>query len=322
MKPADIARKWRLKHPDLPTLKLARMMFASDPEYFKDIEAARVSLRWIEGKRGKSKIKDQTLVKKEARPYNPYNLPESDETSYEPFILKHKKVAVFSDIHAPYHNIEALSKAIETAKLENVDACLINGDLFDFHGLSRFNRDPKKKNFAQELEIGSNIILTIEKILGAPVYLKIGNHEDRYQHYLWMKVGELVGVEDFELKNLLAKRCRVTVIDDKRIIKLGDLNCVHGHEFGGSVFSPVNIARGFYLRAKASTIGGHHHRTSEHTEQDINGRIVTTWSVGCLSELHPMYLPINSWNHGFAIVEVDKNDFHVRNYRIFKGKVL
>lgn len=321
----EVVTKWRLKYPDMPTLKLARLIYNEDGVYFKDVEAVRDVLRYIEGKKGsrdRKKAKTLSTFKTAERPRNPYSLPASDETVFEPFILNHKKVAIFSDIHAPYHNIDALSKAIEVAKLEKVDACLINGDLFDFHGLSRFNRDPKKKNFASELQIGSEIILVIEKILQCPVYLKIGNHEDRYQHFLWMKAGELSGVEDFELKNLLAKRCRVTVIDDKRIIKLGDLNCVHGHEFGGSVFSPVNIARGFYLRAKASTIGGHHHRSSEHTEQDINGRIVTTWSVGCLSELHPMYLPINSWNHGFAIVDVDGDDFHVRNYRIYKGKVL
>jgi formylmethanofuran dehydrogenase subunit A len=35
-------------------------------------------------------------------------------------------------------------------------------------------------------------------------------------------------------------------------------------------------------------------------------------------------MPINSWNWGFAIVELDENgtDFQVHNKRIFKGKVL
>ena len=87
--------------------------------------------------------------------------------------------------------------------------------------------------------------------------------------------------------------------------------------------SPVNIARGLYLRAKANTICGHHHRTSEHTEMNINGKITTTWSVGCLSELHPAYMPINSWNWGFAMVTLsdDKKSFEVENKRIFNGKV-
>lgn len=285
----------------------------------------RSVVRYIEGKKGKhlrGRVEKSEFVMKEERSRNPYQLPASDETNYDPYILNYKKIGILCDIHAPYHSIDALSTAIEYCKNQKVDCALINGDLLDFHGLSRFVRDPKKKNFAQELHIGSEIIKIIGGILQCPVYLKIGNHEERYQHFLYTKASELAGVEDFELRNLLAKRCEVTVIDDKRIIKAGGLNILHGHETGTSVISPVSIARGLYLRAKASSLCGHHHRTSEHTESNINQDIVTTFSVGCLSELHPAYLPINNWNHGVAVVEVDGKNFHVTNRRIYNGKIL
>lgn len=321
----DLVRSYRSMYPDYPSLKLARIIYKEQNLLFNSVEHVRSLLRYIEGKSGeehRKRVQKSEYAIKEARPYNPYQLPESDENSYDPFIMAHKKIAILNDVHVPYHSIDALSCAIEHAANEGVDACLLNGDLFDFHGLSRFVRDPKKKNFSAELKAGSEIIKILSDTLQAPVYLKIGNHEERYQHFLWTKVNELTGVEDFELRNLLARRCEVTVIEDKRIIKMGSLNVLHGHETGSSVFSPVNIARGLYLRAKASTICGHHHRTSEHTEQDINGHIVTTFSVGCLCELHPQYLPINNWNHGMAIVEIDGDNFHVRNYRIYKGKIL
>ena len=320
-----LVRNYRIQYPNYPTLKLARIIYSENSLMFSNVEAVRSALRYVEGKSGKrlaSDVANKTLFVPTERPRNPYKLPDSDEMDYHPYVIKAKKVAILNDIHVPYHNVEALTCAIDYIKKDKVDACLINGDLFDFHGLSRFVRDPKKKNFAAELKAGSEIINILKDTLQCPVYLKIGNHEERYQHFLWMKVNELTGVEDFELKNLLARRCEVTVVEDKRIIKLGGLNVLHGHETGSSVFSPVNIARGLYLRAKASTLCGHHHRTSEHTEQDINGHIVTTFSIGCLSELHPQYLPINSWNHGFGIVELDGENFHVRNYRIYKGKVL
>ena len=138
-----------------------------------------------------------------------------------------------------------------------------------------------------------------------------------------MKAGELDGVDEFKLEEIIKSRAEgIDVISDKRIIKAGDLNIIHGHEFGGSVFSPVNIARGLFLRAKVSAMQGHNHQTSEHTESNMNGKITTTWSLGCLSELHPAYLPINKWNHGFAIVDVFGDEFEVRNKRIHKGKVL
>jgi predicted phosphodiesterase len=255
-----------------------------------------------------------------------YNIPHSDETDYTPFQLKgHKRVAIFSDIHAPYHSISAITAAIQFIKKEKIDGLLINGDHFDFHGLSKFVHDPRKRDFVGEISTGCELINVFKKEFKCSIYFKLGNHDERYQHFLWMKAGEIQGLEDFQLENIIRKRVGdITVIGDRKIIKANKLNIIHGHEFGGSVFSPVNIARGFYLRAKASTLGGHHHRTSEHTEQDINGEIVTTWSTGCLSELHPSYLPINSWNHGFAIIDLasDGREYEVRNKRIYKGKVL
>ena len=163
----------------------------------------------------------------------------------------------------------------------------------------------------------------LKKTFNAKIYFKIGNHEERYFHFLWMKAHEIVGVEEFELENIIKSRAEgIEIIKDKRIIKAGDLNIIHGHEFGGSVFSPVNIARGLFLRGKVSAMQGHNHQTSEHTESDMNGNITTTWSIGCLCELNPAYLPINRWNRGFSIVDIDGQDFDVRNKRIHKGKIL
>ena len=54
----------------------------------------------------------------------------------------------------------------------------------------------------------------------------------------------------------------------------------------------------------------------------MNGKITTTWSLGCLSELHPQYAPLNKWNNGFAIVDIDGRKFDVRNKRILNGEVL
>jgi len=322
MTKSDVAREYRDKYPDMPTLKLARIIYNKEKPLFDSVEAARIVLRYIEGKQGSSSKKYATHPYPE-RPKNPYKLPASDETSFEPFKLKHKRIAIFSDIHAPYHSVEAISAALDYCKKEKPDAVLINGDMFDFHKLSRYAKDPRKKNFAEEIAIGCEIMNIIQKTLKCKLYFKEGNHDERYTHYLWMKAGELNGVEDFSLEQIIKKRVKdVVYIGEKTIVKAGDLSILHGHEFPQSVISPVNIARGLYLRAKGSALCGHHHKTSEPTEQDINGKITTTWSVGCLSELHPQYMPINSWNHGFAIVDVCGKEFEVRNKRIWKGKVL
>lgn len=67
-----------------------------------------------------------------------------------------------------------------------------------------------------------------------------------YEHYLWMKAGELEGVDEFKLENLLHSRAKgITVIGDKRIIQAGGLNIIHGHEFGQSVFSRLILPVAF-----------------------------------------------------------------------------
>jgi predicted phosphodiesterase len=323
MSKVNIAREYREKYGwEMPTLKLARIMFNDNPLSFTNVDHARSFLRSIENKMGK---KNKHIISKEmpTRPKNPYNLPESDEAIYQPYDLKAKRLLVLSDIHIPYHNIEALTCAFDFAKGEKPDAILLNGDTLDFFGLSRFMKDPKKRSIASELAIFKDFMEILKKTFNAKIYYKMGNHCERYEHFLWMKAHELVGVEEFEIENILKARAEgIEIIKDKRIMKAGDLNIIHGHEFGGSVFSPVNIARGLFLRGKVSAMQGHNHQTSEHSESNMNGELTTTWSLGCLCELHPAYLPINKWNHGFALVDVDGQNFEVRNKRIHKGKIL
>jgi predicted phosphodiesterase len=324
MTKADIARKYREKYGwEMPTLKLARIMYEAEKMSFVDLNDARYKLRYIEGKAGKKDRNHKTIKVMDERPKNPYKLPDSDETTYEPYRIQAKRVLVLSDIHIPYHSLDALTAAFDFAKDEKPDAVLLNGDTIDFHGLSRFVKDPKARSFAYELSAFRRFFEVLSEIFQCRMYFKLGNHEERYNHFLMMKAAELDGVEEFSLENIIKARAEgIEVIGDKRIIKMGDLNVVHGHEFGGSIFSPVNIARGLFLRGKVSAMQGHNHQSSEHTETNMNREITTTWSVGCLCELHPAYLPINKWNHGFAIVDIDGDTFHVRNKRIDKGKIL
>lgn len=322
MTKTQLAYEYRQKFGwEMPSLKLARIMYNENLLLFSNVDQARTTIRSIEGKH---KSKGAKIYKQMTeRPKNPYHLPDSNEAIYEPYIINAKRLLVLSDIHIPYHSIDALTCAFDFAKKEKPDAILLNGDTLDFFSLSRFAKDPKARSFAHELQTFKEFMAILKKTFEAKIYFKLGNHEERYFHFLWMKSNELVGVDEFELENIIKARSEgIEIIKDKRIIKAGELNIIHGHEFGGSVFSPVNIARGLFLKAKVSAMQGHNHQTSEHTERDMNGRITTTFSVGCLCELSPAYLPINKWNHGFAIVDIDGQEFNVRNKRINKGEIL
>lgn len=322
MTKTDTARKYRDEHGmEMPNLKLARIMYNENNLLFKSVEDARMFLRAIEGKKKGTHVK-MTHPAPE-RPRNPYKLPDSDESTYEPFELKAKRVLLLSDVHIPYHSIEALTATFDYAKKEKPDCIVLNGDLLDFYGLSKFVKDPRKRSFPTELSIFKEFFQILKKTFNARIVFKLGNHEERYQHFLFMKAKELVGVDEFELENIIKARAEgIEIVKDKKIIKLNDLNIIHGHEFATGFFSPVNVARGLYLRGKRSAIQGHNHQSSEHTEKDMDDKITTTWSTGCLCELHPEYMPINKWNSGFALIDTDGDSYHVRNKRIYKGGIL
>jgi predicted phosphodiesterase len=323
---AELAFTYRQKYGvEMPTLKLARIMYNENKLRFVNVERCRTVLRALENKSGGYRVSDKYKIEVPERPKNPYNLPASDETIYEPYIIKgHKRVGILSDIHVPYHSIDALTLGIKYLKDIKIDALLLNGDTIDCHTLSRFIKDPKKRNFALELDTFRQLFEVLQRELSCQIYFKSGNHEIRYEHFLQQKAGELIGVQEFQFENIIKARANgIVMIADKQVMRLNSLNGIHGHEYIGGIAPPVNVARGLYLKGKVSAFQGHNHATSSHTERDMNGKLTTTYSIGCLSELHPAYMPLNKWNWGFADVELDPNgeNYEFHNHTIYKGKV-
>jgi predicted phosphodiesterase len=317
------AKEYRTKYGwEMPTLKLARIMYNENPLLFTNVENARKHLRYIEGKvvEGNGKTIHPRLPD---RPRNPYKLPESDAREYEAYDIKEDSLLILSDVHIPYHDIDALTAIFDHIQGQKIDAVLLNGDILDFYGLSRFTRDPKKRSVAEELDMLGFFYRALKEILQVPIYYKYGNHEERYDHFLWMKAAEIIGVPEFSLENVITNRMPgVKIIKDKRIVRFGHLSIIHGHEYASGIFQSVNVARGLFLKSKVSSLQGHAHQVSEHTETDMNGKITTTWSVGCLCDMHPDYAKLNKWSQGFAIAVKQGDDFSVKNYRIHKGIIL
>lgn len=328
----QIVKQYLVKYPTLPNLTLARVIYKENNLVFKDVENVRTLIRYYQGNKGKISRKSNTDMNKPPAHRannlgipNPFYLPEEENEPFEPFMLPlGKTYGVLSDIHFPYQDNKALTAALtHIQNLPKLDGIILNGDILDMYQMSRYEKDPKKRSFGGELEIGRQFLSMLKSEFDVPIYYKIGNHEERYEAFLRIKATELLGIDDFRLDTLLRFRehnCQL--IQDKQPIKAGRLNIMHGHEFGRSVFSPVNPARGYYMRAKANVLCGHNHQTSEHTEPSMEGKIVTTWSTGALCNLRPSYMPYNKWNHGFAVVHVfDDGGFNVDNIRVMDGKI-
>lgn len=321
-----LAEELASRFPDSPSLTLARRLFAENPEQISTLDSARSAIRVIRGASGKHQRKYATVPREHQKPFNPLGLPDSDEIIWEPFIIEGaQKIGVFGDVHLPYHSLSALTAYLQWLEPQNPETLLINGDLNDFHGLSRFEKNPKARNLAEERASTLQFFEVLRKMFPkARIIIKLGNHDERLEKYLNVKAPELLDLEEIEYENLFKlANYGIELVGQKRIIRAGGLSIIHGHEYPTPVIGPVNAARGLFLRAKDSALVNHHHQVSEHTESTIKGEMITCWSLGCLCELHPAYAPINKWSHGGAIVELDKDgNYEVANKRILHGKVM
>lgn len=253
------------------------------------------------------------------------SLPKSAATDKHIVEIEGKRLLCLYDVHVPYHDIKALHCAINKGVERKCDTIFLGGDCVDAYELSRFEKDKKKRSWKEEIQLTKQFFSFLRyKFPNAKIYYLYGNHDLRYQSYIRKNASALDGIEAFDFRNLFDfDRFGIIEIDPLAHAKYKGLSLVHGHEWGGTTFSPVNVARGLYMRAKASAMCGHSHQTSEHTEKDINGKIITCWSVGCLSEIRPDYSKFAKYNHGFAIIESKgKELYHVTNYRIENGQIL
>jgi predicted phosphodiesterase len=321
-----LAREAVQKFPETPSLTLAKLIHKNNPEVYRNLEAARSCIRNVRGANGRRSRKHATQTREFSKDlFNPFKLPESEALPY-PFVnLKGERFLVLSDVHMPYHDTRALTLALQKGKQFEADHVLVNGDLLDFYQLSRFDKDPRKRSFADELLAGEEFFKVLRReFKDAQITWKLGNHEERYDVYMRTKAPELLDVKGIEIESLMGiGKLNVRVVRDKLRIKLGKLTVIHGHEYPTPVIGPVNAARGLFLRAKTSALCGHHHQVSDHSETDLNGKLVKTWSTGCLCQLNPHYARLNKWSHGFALVEVDnRGHFQVQNKTVFDGEVL
>jgi predicted phosphodiesterase len=326
MTKTEIARKYRQEYGiEMPTLKLARIMYGKEKLTFKDVEQCRTFLRAIEGKAWGSRVKN--ALKVEERPRNPYNLPESYQEKREPLRLPLtcNNILLISDLHIPYHDIDAVTIALEYGVREQVNTIVINGDMLDFCRISRFETDFSKRSVKQEFDSAKNFLRVLRQVFpSAEIYWIKGNHDQRYEKYLFQKASEIWDDPYFKLEERLRlNEERVHLVDDKILVKAGKLAITHGHHIFKGIFTPVSPARGAYMKAKQSVIVGHLHRPSHHPESDMEGNINAAWSTGCMCQLKMDYSPLISNSlHGFAHIILEKNgDFTVKNFSIIKGKL-
>ena len=227
-----------------------------------------------------------------------------------------------SDIHFPFHDKPSLELGLKEAKRRGIVGILLNGDIIDCIGLSsKFHKRPDEHMFQTELDCWYAFIAWLRHHFPKiPIIYKRGNHEERFELYL-AKFPEFFGIKHIQFQNVMEfEKHGVQDVKDGRVVMLGKLPVLHGHEFQSGISQPVNPARGAFMRLFHTVLVGHSHRSSEHPEKDMFDKVVVCTSTGCNCTLKPRYAPYNKWNHGGAFVDVaNDGTYMLHNYKIIEG---
>jgi len=312
------------QYPDLPTTTLAKMLFKQHPSVFTKLDNVRAMIRYRRGNKGeycRQKAKKNHGATFRENGQAGYKIPASDKKENRSYKLVKGRWLILSDIHIPYHDEEALEIALKFAEDNNVDHIYLNGDICDFYNISSYQKDSEERDLSNELTKTRQFLGHLRyRFPKSRIVYKLGNHEDRWERYLFHKAPELMGVSNFEMYYILNfAKYGIELVKSMQKAKAGKhLTILHGHEVRNSGVYP---ARTLLQRTHVCTIAGHNHRTSTYGEKDADGKIIGSWTSGCLCELSPDYMPINQWNLGFVMLDFDGKDFTVENKRIIKGLI-
>jgi predicted phosphodiesterase len=174
-------------------------------------------------------------------------MPPSLAEPWRVFDVKGKmRCGIISDPHYPYHSDMAIETALSWLVKKKIDTLLINGDFADFYAASRWDKNPERVGMKRELEIVNQALLHIRKRFpGVRIIYKAGNHEERWNKFVWAKAPEIWDLNPLQLPELLQlSKHGIEWVEDQRPIMLGKLPILHGHELPKGISSPVNAARG------------------------------------------------------------------------------
>jgi len=309
------------KYPDHSNIGLAKKLRADFPECFASVDNARAIVRNIRGAFGKSHAKRATQPRPKGKAGAVPKMPPSLAEPWTPFDLGNDtRVGCISDVHIPYHHTIALEAAVQDLKKRNCKILLINGDFADFYRISRWQKDPKKRKLSEERKLVVQGLEWLRHEFGnkCRIVYKLGNHEERWNHFIWNQCPEIYDLPQMQIDSLLEfEKFGIELVEDQRPVMAGKLPIFHGHELPKGLTNPVNQARGAFLRTNDSTLTAHGHQTSSQPHPTWDKQEAFSWSQGCLCEMHPGFARINKWNLGHAFVEVYKDgSYDVSNMRI------
>jgi UDP-2,3-diacylglucosamine pyrophosphatase LpxH len=227
---------------------------------------------------------------------------------------------IIPDLHCPYHDMPAIRLMMKIVNDQqfNYDKTILLGDVVDFYGVSRFDKDPNRKDDIQfEADEAFDLLSTMKR--GLPEtewhYLK-GNHEARLKKFLMSNARALSNLRALKVDNLL----RLNELDIKYIEKSWNyydtVMIKHGNKVGK--YSGYS-AHAEMLRHMSLGISAHTHRLAivNYTADGIDIQWVECGHLCDVMKADYME-DYPNWQQGFCFMHRDGKAFSfdlVRYYR-------
>ena len=228
---------------------------------------------------------------------------------------KMKRIVQMNDLHIPFHDKKTLNAVFDFLEDFKPHQIVLCGDVLDFYELSRFDKNPNRKDTIQdELNQCRDIVNNLRKLCDELHFIK-GNHEDRLRRFLWQNPS-LASLKVLELPSLLG--LRENEYHDFEYI-YNDFRFTHGSMVRAE---SGQTAKAELMKYGSSMAHGHTHRLGMYMKTDARGTIAA-YEMGCLCDTNPEYINgIPNWQQGIGVYFFDDNHFHCEQIPILKHKFI
>ena len=221
-----------------------------------------------------------------------------------------ERIIFLSDIHAPFHDEDAIKAVLRFIPEFDPHRIVLNGDIQDFYSLSRFDRDyERNESLDEEIGVGNRIRSQIRHAApNADIIETEGNHEARLEAYLRRNVDTLAPILSLpKVKEAMSMASlfnydlyNITGYGSEGFFLREDFRVKHG-EFArqdAGMSGKAQMLRGF-----SSGVSGHSHRLARFPFRADGGRLYEWFEGGCLCSLDAEYLRggVPNWEQGFTV---------------------
>ncbi len=230
-----------------------------------------------------------------------------------------KMGVILSDVHVPFQDRNVCNMALAFIREHKPSTIHLLGDISDFYSVSRFVKDPlRKEDLQSDLDNTKAFLYKVrDSAPDARIIFSEGNHEFRLRRYLASEARALALLDSMKIEKLLGlDELKIMFRQHDKPYRIGSLLFTHGQLIRKwSAYS----ARAHFEKYGCCVIHGHSHRLGSFYHRDVKDTYVA-YENGCLCNLNPDYCTAPDWQHGWSVVWHQKDYFHVEQIAVVKGR--